>query len=319
MRRYLLLFMMAFPGCGTSDPCAADPMRCSDAGGDAGPSGPGSCTGVCVAPAPSGWYATSLLWIGEEGAAAPACPSFMPAPFDGFADTPPNVVCPTCDCAPSSAACLLPHQMFANAGVCPGDGSSSQSFDAPLGWNGACNVMDPVSSASSLTVSPPAVPGTNYCQAVVSGPTIIEGTTPARVCQSPTNSVAPGSCGDQTMVCAFPPAEEYLTCIVRPGDNDCPEGWPTKHIVYEDASACGCVCGDPIGDSCSATITVYEDSACTKPLGSVSVSSDQPAGCVDVAPGSAFGSKSSTLPIYKAGICTPKTYQIAPDTFCCLP
>ncbi len=123
------------------------------------------------------------------------------------------------------------------------------------------------------------------------------------------------------MVCAYPKADGFLTCIVRlaPGDLECPAGWTEKHLVYENANACGCTCSAPSGESCSATVTVYGDDACSTALGSVSVSSDQSQACVGVAAGSAFGSKSSTPPVYKAGTCVPSPTQNHPSTYCCLP
>lgn len=123
------------------------------------------------------------------------------------------------------------------------------------------------------------------------------------------------------MVCAYPKADGFLTCIVKlaPGDIECPAGWTDKHLVFENVDACGCTCGAPGGDSCSATVTVYADTACSQPLGSLKVSSDQATGCVDVPAGSTFGSKSSTPPVYMAGTCTPATTESHPVTFCCLP
>jgi hypothetical protein len=122
------------------------------------------------------------------------------------------------------------------------------------------------------------------------------------------------------MVCAFPKTDGFLTCITDIGDQQCPAGWTTRHLVYLNSQACGCQCDKPVGDSCSASITVYEDGACSNSLGSVMVSSDQPEACVDVTPGSAFKSKSSTPPVYKSGICTPSTFDEGePFTVCCVP
>ena len=122
------------------------------------------------------------------------------------------------------------------------------------------------------------------------------------------------------MVCAFPKADGFLTCITNIGDQICPVGWPTRRLVYLNSQACGCQCESPVGDSCSATVTVYADGACSNALGSVMVSSDQPKACLDVIPGAAFGSKSSTPPDYKAGTCVPsKIDEGAPFTICCAP
>lgn len=317
MRPLSLLLVLASAGCGTPDPCAKDPTLCRDAGQDSG-SGPGTCTGVCAPPVPTGWFATSLLWVGAKGDMAPACPAVMPVPYPGFADTPPTADCPACLCTPSSASCLLPSQLLANGGACPG-GSSAQQFNVPVGWDGTCNSMSPVSSASSLTVTP-LPPPVSACTPSVAGPISLDGAAPSLSCESP-NHVAPGSCGDQNMVCVWPNSPSFLTCIVMVSQDssECPAGWPTKHLVWENDYACGCACSQPSGDSCSATVTVYEDGACSQSLGSVMVSSDKPKGCVDVTPGSAFGSKSSTPPVYTAGTCAPSSTPTYPQTFCCLP
>ena len=194
-----------------------------------------------------------------------------------------------------------------------------QQFNAPAAWDGTCNTMSSVSSANSLTVTPLPTPA-SYCVPSVAGPISLQGPTPSLSCESP-NHVAPGSCGDQSMICAFPKTDGFLTCIVDLSKKaiECPDGWPAKHVVWSNDYACGCTCGAPSGDTCSATVTVYEDGACSKPLGSVMVSSDQPKGCIDVTPGSPFGSKSSTPPVYTAGTCTPSPTQTHPQTFCCLP
>jgi hypothetical protein len=321
MRSFSLLFVFACASCGNPDPCGKDPASCQDAGNDSGGpggGGPGSCVGVCAPPAPAEWFATSLLWVGATSTATPpTCPAVMPAPFPGFADTAPTVQCPSCACAPSTAQCLLPAQMSANPSVCPG-GSGAKQFNPPAGWDGQCNATNPVSSADSLTVAPPASPF-GRCDTVLTGPMNIQGSTPALECDGMPH-VAAGTCGDQSMVCAFPNSDGFLTCIIKSGDNACPAGWPRRHLVYPNSQACGCVCGSPVGDSCSATVTVYSDGACFNPLGSAMVSSDQPQGCTDVAPGSALGSKSSTPPVYKAGTCAPSAIaEGTPVTFCCLP
>ena len=320
MRILPLLLVLAVAGCGTSDPCEKDPASCQDAGQDSGggPDGPGSCVGVCAPPAPSGWFATSLLWVGPASTTPPACPAVMPGAFAGFADAPPTVQCPTCECSPSAgASCLSPAHLSANPGACPG-GPGAQPFDGTKGWDGACDAMNPVASADSLTVSAPAEPG-GHCSPVQTGPTTIQGATAALECDG-MPSVAAGTCGDQSKVCTFPKSDGFLTCVVKVGDKACPDEWPTKHVVWPDYQACGCQCGPQVGASCFSTVTVYKDGACSQPLGSVMVASDQPDACIDVAPGSTFGSKSTTSPVYKSGTCTPKTLtEGTPVTFCCLP
>lgn len=319
MRPICIILAVTLVGCGTSDPCAKDPVSCGDAGADAG--GLGSCIGVCVAPVPSGWYAggTDLLWIGAAGATAPTCPMYFGGYNPGFVDGPPTVKCPMCACSPSSASCSLPSQLSANSSVCPG-GSGAQQFDAPATWDGTCNATNAVPSANSLTVTPPPNPG-GSCNPEPAGSIDIQGSTPALACAELTG-LGLGTCADATMLCTFPKFDGFLTCIFANGSNvgACPDGWPTRHLLYLNSQACGCQCSQPIGESCTATVTAYEDSACSNPLGSVTVSSDQPQGCVNVTAGAAFGSKSSTPPVYTAGTCTPAASPTSgPLTLCCLP
>ncbi len=312
----LLSFVLVCVACSSPDPCASDPAQCRDAGGG-GPDGQGSCTGVCLPHAPPGWYALSLLWVGAPNATPPKCPDVLPAANPGFADTPPTVSCSPCKCAPSSGECLLPDQLFANPSACPGE-PGSQQFSSPLAWDGTCDAMGAISSASSLTVMPPSIPS-GGCRQVNAGAISIQGPTAAQSCNA-TVSVAPGTCGDQRMICGFPKTDGLLTCIAQLGDEECPDGWPTRHLMFLNSQACGCQCQNPVGESCSATVTVHADDACTQPLGSVTVSSDQPKACVDVAAGSTFKSKSSTPPVYKAGTCAPSAIDFgAHQTYCCLP
>jgi hypothetical protein len=169
-----------------------------------------------------------------------------------------------------------------------------------------------------LAVMPPSIPGGD-CTPVKAGPVSIQGATAAQTCDGQVH-VAPGTCGDQSMVCGFPKTDGLLTCIAQLGDQECPDGWPTRHLLFQNDQTCGCQCQSPVGESCSATVTVYADGACSQSLGSVTVSSDQPEACVDVAAGSPFKSKSSMPPVYKSGTCTPSTIDIgAHETYCCVP
>lgn len=319
MRPFLLILALACAACGTQDPCAGDPTQCRDAGEDSGSSTDlGTCEGVCLPPAPSEWYATVLLWVGDKpDAVPPPCPTVMPAAFPGYADIAPTVECPPCACSPSKADCSLPSDISAGAGACPGTGAG-EPYSSPPSWDGTCDADGPIASAASLTVAP-AKPAGSYCTPVLMGEASFQGSKPALQCDGLPNQPA-GTCGVHDMTCAFPKSEGFLTCIIDAGELQCPDGWPVRHIVFPNHQACGCRCESPVGDSCSATVTVFADGACDAPLGSVMVSSDLPAACADVPPGSSFGSKSSTPPVYKAGTCAPTASgKGTPLTFCCQP
>jgi hypothetical protein len=181
--------------------------------------------------------------------------------------------------------------------------------------------MDPVASADSVTVDPPALGNIGQCAAANSQ--VMEfsgGKTPALVCHSlgtQTNDV-PGTCPRPDQVCTYPNLPGFSICLLWDDMTPCPEGWPTRHLVFEKSAACACSCGFPTGESCAVTVSAYADGACANPLGSVMAASDQPAACFDVAPGSALGSKAAVVN-YTPGTCPPKLQLTQSVTFCCLP
>jgi hypothetical protein len=146
------------------------------------------------------------------------------------------------------------------------------------------------------------------------------GKTAALICNtlgSDLNDV-PGTCPSTNEVCTFPNLPGFTVCTSNFGDVACPDGWPTKHLLFARDEACSCTCGAAVGESCSASVTVYADGACSNPLGSVMATSDQPAACLDVDAGSALGSKSAVVS-YQPGTCPPSLMPPYPLTVCCLP
>lgn len=318
----VLSLILASVGCGTggtgsagstggTNPCIEHPESCM-----------GTCVGQCAPDAP-GWPAVFFqVWSGPAGSTPPACPAETPYPAHGYLDTPPeSVSCSECKCGSSQGACFLPITMTANDAACPASGSGAQhtAYDAPFAWDGTCAAENPVSSAASLTVSPSELGDRSECP--VSGVAVIDvqgGKTIALACKSPWN-VPDGKCPDGR-VCAFPSVDGFRQCIVEfSGDVACPADWPDKHLYYDEDALCHCSCGDPVGESCSTTVTVYADGACKTPLGSTEVSASKPAACIDVPPGSVFGSKSAKPPTYIAGTCAPKLEKSHPWTLCCIP
>jgi hypothetical protein len=303
------IFTLSLAGCSTANTCP----DCQD-------SGIGSCQGVCgpSVPTEDNWYPTVAFWSGPVSAVPPACPSMQNDEKQmGFADTAPTVECPSCECGPSDGKCYLPSTMSASVEACPGT-TNPQSFDASQLWDGTCTAMDAVSSAASVTVSPPYLLAEG-CFPSLLGPPTITGMTQAEACSAPF-LLAPGTCGDQSLPCIYPATEGFSACISSPlGDRACPAGWPDKHLFYDSGVACSCSCGPSVGDSCSAAVTVFSDGACSTPLGSVAVSTKSPAACVDVPAGSPLGSKSATPPIYTAGTCAASLVPSSVSTLCCLP
>jgi hypothetical protein len=121
-------------------------------------------------------------------------------------------------------------------------------------------------------------------------------------------------------------------CVTFPDDVHCNKfpPWTQKFFFYGDykdhRDCSDCTCGLPVGSDCEAMISVYSDNACQAVQASNGVTS-APNFCVNVPPGIALGSKSSTPPAYISGTCATSggvpnggiAESIMPTTFCCLP
>jgi hypothetical protein len=142
-------------------------------------------------------------------------------------------------------------------------------------------------------------------------------------------------CNGGAGIClAAPPATAgFRVCIYQVGDNDCtgPELVPytEKHVFYKDyqdtRSCAACSCGSPSGSTCSSTVSIYTDGACSTLAYSATVDATGPA-CHDLPAGSPLGSKSATAPKYTPGTCAPSGGEPTgaatptnPSTYCCLP
>jgi hypothetical protein len=308
--RNLSLFAVLLVGCGnhgTMDPCESNPAECT-------------CTGQCAPLA--GNYAGIMLyvWHGPAGSTPPMCPAVTPGAFAAFLDNPPaSITCsPQCTCGPSANTCYPPATITANSAVCPANGGSVQHtpFDGPAVWDGTCTTQDAVSAADSVTVSPGQLGTGASCEASTAQVTHIAGAqTIAQGCTAVSQFPA-GVCPSADQTCAYAKADGFSVCLL--GEGDCPAGWSDTHTIFQKDVMCACSCGNPTGELCSATFTVYGDKACSSKLGSVSVSSDGQAECVNVAPGSALGSKTATS-TYTPGTCEPTLTKAQSSTLCCLP
>jgi hypothetical protein len=301
--------------------CAGKPVNPCDNDPN-GPACLGTCTGQCVSDVTSFGDYMVLLWSGPDGTTPPTCPSVTEGGLLGYLDTPPAVTTcsPACSCSPSSAACFPPSTLAANSAICPPSGTGT-ALDSPEQWSGAC-AATAVASADSVTIDPPEIGTMDQCSPTPTEmATITGGKTRAMRCNDVTPFPA-GQCPLATNnICAYPNVNGFSVCLLAPyeaGDVACPVDWPVKHLYYDDAEACACRCADPVGDSCSTTVTVFGDSACSEALASASVSSDQPAACVNVAPGSALGGIEATSPTYHAGTCAPILTKNPVTTMCCL-
>jgi hypothetical protein len=321
-RTTALLFVLLAAGCGTSDPCAQDPGSCRDAAPDAVST---NCPGECVQTTGlTGLFRPGfLLWLGPEGTTPPNCLTGFfnaSAPFPGYADAPPATVdCPQCSCSGSLNECLLPDMMNAGQSPCPAPLTQPIPFNAPDPWDGTCTAINALPSAASLDIPAPSLVTLSTCAPSDAPPVMLAGgTTRALICGGPGDTGV--ACPNQGEVCTVSKVPGFLYCVGAPGDvATCPDGWPTRHVIYTDDAECNCSCGPVMGDECVSTLSVYSDSACTDLLAATMVTSNQTDVCINVPLGSPLGSKSSTLPVYMPGTCTPSLTKSQAQTLCCQP
>jgi hypothetical protein len=317
-----------------------------DAGADGGPGGAGAGGGdagnTCAqcAPGPAnGWDFPVLLWIGAEKD-APQCPVDAPAiAFEGHANLNAPINCGTCTCTPPTGSCSQPATMTANAATCALNGGSTPHtpFDPSSDWTGACDTNESIPSGKlcsgvqcvqSLTIGSLTVKDTGGCtpsQPPTQSPPTWQ--TFARACQAVPRMGCNGGAG----ICLAAAPLGYRTCIYHDDDVDCPNAsqYTDKSVFYakfQDTRACSlCTCGTPSGSTCSSTVSIYTDGACSTLAYSATIDATGPA-CNDLPAGVPLGSKSATPPTYTPGACQPDGGQpmgaatvITPSTYCCLP
>jgi hypothetical protein len=205
-------------------------------------------------------------------------------------------------------------------------------------WNGSCNADNPIASTAgvqSLTVDSLNVEDEIPCE-----PSAVPSPIPdeqpswgisAVTCAKDVSNFLP--CEDENGKTCAPmaaPPEGFEICISRPGEHACPATYPARYTFYEemeDGRACSaCECGSPEGGYCTATISVYQDAACSVPLPLVLGIDSSKAYCIDVPPNVSLVGKQITAPVYHPGTCPPMggdpTGEVSPRepiTFCCLP
>ena len=303
--------------------------------------GTSSCSGSCVFTPPYGdWEGPGLLWLGPEGS-APACPTQAPTvAYQGHDSlNAPPASCGTCSCSTPSGSCAHPLSFTTSSKPCGDSSGMAMPFDGPPAWDGSCTAKDCISpdpacahsmSVQSLTAAP-LVMTEQVCTpsiVIAQDSSVPTWTTAVLACRGPTTS-GPG-CNDMHTTCvpfAVPP--EFSVCIYKSSDASCPDTYPEKHLVYadfDDHRACSaCACSAPLGSSCKALLSVFQDGACSLPLLTGPVSSSGPS-CFDLMPaGLPLGSKTVTALAYKPGNCLPSGGEASgtvepsgPSTFCCL-
>jgi hypothetical protein len=303
----------------------------------------GACAGMCVPLGTNsdGWSRYPFVLVATNGPLSQAsmnCPqdSYPTKGFIVHKNPVQSLKCAGCLCQLPTGSCGLPASVAASTAACGASGSAI-AFDPPSGWDGSCSAHDAVVSplAQSVSVAPLTL-NEAPCSAVTL-PTTKDVTwgTIAYTCEGS----AAGNC-DHADVCVptfIPPVDPsknttFALCVSREGDDDpaevpCPTGYPRRDVFYLDATdgrTCSpCTCGPPQESTCSSLVTVYTDSACSAPLGSVTVGSVE-SGCLTVPSGSPLGSKAATPPTYVPGSCQPgggaplgSVQPAHPYTFCC--
>ncbi len=258
------------------------PSHCPDAGTDGGADGAQSAlcpsgTGTCVPSSPEGWEGPVDLWLGAALDAPPCPEGASTIVFEGQPEPEPPP-CATCSCDSPIGSCKLPETWTVSAAACSGVGVKT-NFDPLPGWDGTCTANTSI-QAGKLCGGVPCV------QSISVSPPILE----EQPCQphgvepppEPANLVASGgpfaasalacssaeplaACAEQGEVC-LASAPGFAACVHRAGDEQCPEGWPDKHLLYghvDDQRSCSeCACDAPAGGKCTAKVHVYADAAC---------------------------------------------------------
>jgi hypothetical protein len=303
------------------------------------------CGGQCVPKEPVGWFPPALLWFGppEE---APDCPASAPAVgYEGHADLSVELFrCDGCACDPPAVSCALPVAWSAaDTPICPaGPDAQRTPFAAPDPWDGACTTDNAIPAGQACPGGPCTQSLDIPAPLVISGPCAsrtvpLPGTqrgepswkTLARACVG----TASPQCTDPALTCApAPPAVEapaqpFLTCIFRDGEQACPVEYPDQHLFYtglDDTRGCTpCSCGEPDGASCTVLASTFSDEACLTVVAALLVRSND-AACTSLVDGTALGSKSATVVNTVPGACAAaggeafgEVTPTGAGTFCC--
>lgn len=309
-------------------PPPTDAATDADAAVDAD-SGP-ACPGACV-PLPGLWFGPVLLWKGSAGSTVDCPAGASEVAYTGFTDLNDAgaATCGACGCelAPDNNCGPPEHITASNAG-CSGPAGFPAPFDPPPGWDGGCSAFDDIGTGAKSLISGPLTL-TESCVADAGGPDAA--TTPARFGSSVVacaEKVTSSAC-DENHLCAST-APNFQTCVYQPADVPaCPPSYPQRISVaegFDDQRACApCACVVAPG-ACTATLTVYGDSACSTFLFARALNNTMTAQCDDVPAPGALGSKTLTSVKYAHGSCAPTGGEptdggvVATEiaTFCCL-
>jgi hypothetical protein len=320
------------------------PAHCIDGGTDGGEDGAQSAlcptgTGTCVPSSPEGWEGPVDLWFGPAFDAPPCPDGASTIVFEGQPEPEPPA-CAACSCDPPVSSCKLPETWTVSAAACNGVGVKT-NFDPPLGWDGSCTANMSIQSGKlcggvpcvqSISVSPPILqeqpcqphglePPPEPAKLVAGGPFAPF----ALACSSAEPLPA---CTEEGEVC-LASSPGFAACVYHAGDEQCPDGWPIKHLLYghvEELRTCSdCACDAPTGGKCTAKVHVYGDAMCVTEWASFTISSTDLSSCHDLSNGIALAGKAAELLAHEPGICAPSGGELVGDlvladakTFCCV-
>jgi hypothetical protein len=308
-------------------------MKCEDRGGS------------CIAMGTADFRKEAvLLWMGAEED-EPDCPDRAEGVFyEGYGDLTVSLPCQACSCGP--ATCALPSAIDVHGSAfC---GGNATSYAAPESWDGSCVSPSVLSSGSfsSIKLAAPTVggcepigdplPGSpSFAPRPASFADGIYWGKYAKACQG----TAQGMCESSSDLClpsTEPPPPEFRQCVqyTLPVDEanppTCPDAFPERFLFYrgtEGKPECSpCECGEAVGGSCSATLSVYQDSACAgQPMPLFQNVPALPGLCIDFNGSSVpLGSMSAKWVQNEPGTCEVKGGEpvgqvkgVDPRVFCC--
>lgn len=221
------------------------------------------CPGfACIDHPGAGWEGPLFFYSGTpEG--APACPDGAAVVVEqGTTITTPPATCANCNCqSPQGGTCGAATFVLYSETNCMGTVLETITSTDELCHD---QFID-ASNQNSYRAS--AAPATGTCNPVGVQPNIQDATLSGRglACDAGTG----GTCGAGG-VCAntgaMAPFEEDTLCFGRAGDQDCPEGLPNKHLLYEsvtDERVCApCECGPAMNRRCGGDFELNLQAGC---------------------------------------------------------
>jgi hypothetical protein len=297
----------------------------------------GKTSAICGEPCtalPDGWSPMPAFWIGATAKLPYEAPYELGGPlarpvFNGRADLDASPAdCDACSCGESSGKCTeLPSSIDVRSSMCGQDGSSI-SFGGPTDWDGSCTSVNAIAAdakcpdgsstlcAQSVDVAPLGAPVDESCTPFVEPFPVAK--SRAHGPEWKTSAVGykvPGcNAGESCLPSVEGLPSGFRACIYKRGEHECPADWSgDRRVVYErsadkpgyidDRNCSPCACGAPVGSGCTALLSVFGDSACTKLILADPITSFFTDQCTNIAPGIAIGSKEITSLAYLSGSC----------------